>query len=379
MDSGRRGKKRPCPKPSTAPAGPSPTREEDDQEGEMEEFYALVGRIREMRDMLRSSAGTRLAKAAAPLWKPAFKLEDFRHHDEAESSAAALVEPPKEEKRRNEEEVGKEECGIRGRNSYTTQVGPVRPRRHLLVVDRCTVNEASDGTRLAGGAPMFAAGAVLSRRRASSELLRQLRRTTSVAPPQPPSLSTVAATADGIGPPPIRVSLTESAGRGVFATRGIAAGELIHSAQPLVAHPSPSLLDKVPFLSLSLLISESLLSTCLLTCSCEYWAFFQGFYEVEKGLDWTLFDDHCRFAGALNSCVLTKEWYINVLARIRINAFRIELVAKTYEEMLTSAAAFIAADAAVGNAIYMLPSFYNHDCGKLSLSIFFIDFLTSIL
>lgn len=67
-----------------------------------------------------------------------------------------------------------------------------------------------------------------------------------------------------------------------------------------------------------------------------------------------------------------------MLARIRINAFRIELVAKTYEEMLTSAAAFIAADAAVGNAIYMLPSFYNHDCGKLSLSIFFIDFLTSI-
>ncbi|RRT82249.1 hypothetical protein B296_00002791 [Ensete ventricosum] len=262
MDSGRRGKKRPCPKPSTAPAGPSPTREEDDQEGEMEEFYALVGRIREMRDMLRSSAGTRLAKAAAPLWKPAFKLEDFRHHDEAESSAAALVEPPKEEKRRNEEgkeeeEVGKEECGIRGRNSYTTQVGPVRPRRHLLVVDRCRVNEASDGTRLAGGAPMFAAGAVLSRRRASSELLRQLRRTTSVAPPQPPSLSTVAATADGIGPPPIRVSLTESAGRGVFATRGIAAGELIHSAQPLVAHPSPSLLDKVCYYCLRRLQNEA--------------------------------------------------------------------------------------------------------------------------
>ncbi|URE25749.1 hypothetical protein MUK42_13002 [Musa troglodytarum] len=108
MASGRRGKKRPCPKPSTAPAGPSPTREEDDQEEEMEEFYALVGRIRETRDMLRSNA-------AAPLWKPAFKLEDFRHRDEAESSAAALVEPPKEEKGRNEEgkkEVGKEECGF---------------------------------------------------------------------------------------------------------------------------------------------------------------------------------------------------------------------------------------------------------------------------
>ncbi|CAL9089206.1 NRR repressor homolog 3-like [Musa acuminata AAA Group] len=115
MDSGRRGKKRPCPKPSTAPAGPSPTREEDEEEEEMEEFYALVGRIREMRDMLKSNAGTRLANAATPLWKPAFKLEDFRHRDEAESSAAALVEPPKEEKRMNEEgkkEAGKEECGL---------------------------------------------------------------------------------------------------------------------------------------------------------------------------------------------------------------------------------------------------------------------------
>ena len=38
------------------------------------------------------------------------------------------------------------------------------------------------------------------------------------------------------GPPPIRVLLTESAGRGVFATRRIGAGELIHTAKPVVAH-----------------------------------------------------------------------------------------------------------------------------------------------
>lgn len=38
-------------------------------------------------------------------------------------------------------------------------------------------------------------------------------------------------------PPPIQVLLTESTGRGVFATRNIGSGELIHSAQPLVAHP----------------------------------------------------------------------------------------------------------------------------------------------
>lgn len=38
------------------------------------------------------------------------------------------------------------------------------------------------------------------------------------------------------GPPPVRVALTESAGRGVFATRRIGAGELLHTAKPLVSH-----------------------------------------------------------------------------------------------------------------------------------------------
>jgi hypothetical protein len=51
-----------------------------------------------------------------------------------------------------------------------------------------------------------------------------------------------------------------------------------------------------------------------------------------------------------------------VLARIRINAFRIELVASSYENLLSSAVASVSCDAAVGNAVYMLPSFYNHDC-----------------
>lgn len=59
---------------------------------------------------------------------------------------------------------------------------------------------------------------------------------------------------------------------------------------------------------------------------------------------------------------LTKKWYVDVLARIRINAFRIELVGGSYEDLLISAAASVASEAAVGNAVYMLPSFYNHDC-----------------
>ncbi|CAK9151896.1 unnamed protein product [Ilex paraguariensis] len=60
--------------------------------------------------------------------------------------------------------------------------------------------------------------------------------------------------------------------------------------------------------------------------------------------------------------VLTKHWYAGILARIRINAFRIELAGGLYEDLLLSAAASVEAEAAVGNAVYMLPSFYNHDC-----------------
>lgn len=62
--------------------------------------------------------------------------------------------------------------------------------------------------------------------------------------------------------------------------------------------------------------------------------------------------------------VLTKQWYIDVLARIRINAFRIELVGGSYEDLLLLASSSVNGDAAVGSAIYMLPSFYNHDCGE---------------
>lgn len=69
-----------------------------------------------------------------------------------------------------------------------------------------------------------------------------------------------------------------------------------------------------------------------------------------------------------NFLVLTKQWYINVLARTRINAFRIELVGGSYEDLLLSASSSVNAEAAVGSAIYMLPSFYNHDCGENPLS-----------
>ncbi|XXG48467.1 hypothetical protein AAC387_Pa02g2909 [Persea americana] len=52
-------------------------------------------------------------------------------------------------------------------------------------------------------------------------------------------------------PPPIRVAYTaDSAGRGTFATRRLRSGDLIHTADPLITHPSPSLLNKVCYFCL---------------------------------------------------------------------------------------------------------------------------------
>lgn len=58
------------------------------------------------------------------------------------------------------------------------------------------------------------------------------------------------------GPPPIRVGLTESAGRAVFATRRIGAGDLIHTAKPVVACPSHLSFDSVCYVCLKKLMGS---------------------------------------------------------------------------------------------------------------------------
>ncbi|CAN1772651.1 Histone-lysine N-methyltransferase ATXR4 [Linum perenne] len=217
-------------------------------------------------------------------------------------------------------------------------------------------------------------------------------------------------------PPPIRVSLTESAGRGVFATRRIGAGELIHTAKPALCHPTLSSVNAVCYFCLRKLGSEGQgPGFCSRECEDEA----KAFYDVEKKADWSDFDAYCRsqglkypqmvkrlackvISGAASAesldilqpasisaemalmvsetqnipdrmilkfkpsytiiLVLSREWYNSVLARIRINAFRIELALGSYEDLLASASACVDAEAAVGNAVYLLPSFYNHDC-----------------
>ncbi|KAF9592881.1 hypothetical protein IFM89_018461 [Coptis chinensis] len=226
-------------------------------------------------------------------------------------------------------------------------------------------------------------------------------------------------------PPPIQVLLTESAGRGVFATRRIGAGDLIHTEKPIVSYPSQSLVHSVCYFCLKRLGNnkDSLQGHSVKFCSNECREQAKGFYEIEERVDWSAYDEHCRKLGLkypllvkrlacmvvsgaasaqcldilqparlltqmilemedefslLKSCLmkanfkdeqmacilfLTKEWYTGVLARIRINAFRIDVAGgSSYEDLFLSAAASVEAEASVGNAVYMLSSFYNHDC-----------------
>lgn len=73
--------------------------------------------------------------------------------------------------------------------------------------------------------------------------------------------STATSSQDGAacqtGPPPIRVGLTESAGRAVFATRRINSGDLIHTAKPVLACPSLLSLDSVCYLCLKKLVGSA--------------------------------------------------------------------------------------------------------------------------
>nr|KYP53435.1 Histone-lysine N-methyltransferase ATXR4 [Cajanus cajan] len=234
-------------------------------------------------------------------------------------------------------------------------------------------------------------------------------------------------------PPPIRVALTESVGRAVFATRPIASGDLIHTASPAVCHPSA---PGACYFCLANSGPRQPLTFCSQYCyrRSKCW----GYYNVEMKENWVAFEDYCRdnfmislqrthglkypllvkrlacmvisgdatsdtldilqptnltpemvlemeegflllrnaFTKALvadeHIAFLTKQWYINVLARIRINAFRIELAGGLYEDLLSSAVASVEAEAAVGNAVYILPSFYNHDCDP-NVHIIWID------
>ncbi|KAL0428649.1 UNVERIFIED_CONTAM: Histone-lysine N-methyltransferase ATXR4 [Sesamum latifolium] len=245
------------------------------------------------------------------------------------------------------------------------------------------------------------------------------------------STSTLQSIATRPLPPPIHVGLTEYAGRGMFASRRISAGELIHTAQPIVSYPSLSSLHtvcyfclrKLPSTARSLEASQTV-SFCSTQCEEQskvaFLTIHSSIHTVQlvktggqtipssasivckegMGLKYPLLVKRlaCQVISRVVSSdvldilqpeisssdriskmkkevallkntfedsdirILTEEWYAGVLARICINAFRIELAVGSYEDLLSLAATSVEAEAAVGNAVYVLPSLYNHDC-----------------
>uniref|UniRef100_A0A2P2J688 SET domain-containing protein n=1 Tax=Rhizophora mucronata TaxID=61149 RepID=A0A2P2J688_RHIMU len=96
-------------------------------------------------------------------------------------------------------------------------------------------------------------------------------------------------------PPPIRVAITESAGRGVFATRRIGAGDLIHTAKPVVAHPSLSSINTVCYFCLKKLNSTESQGHNVAFCSQGCEANAMVFYDVQRKAYWSGFDDYCQY------------------------------------------------------------------------------------
>ncbi|KAK1440976.1 hypothetical protein QVD17_06812 [Tagetes erecta] len=68
---------------------------------------------------------------------------------------------------------------------------------------------------------------------------------------------------------------------------------------------------------------------------------------------------HERRTTDIRLLLCTPHYPLKGLEHICINVFRVELAGNTYVAL---AGALVDSEAAVGNAVYMLPSFYNHNC-----------------
>ncbi|CAL9759433.1 unnamed protein product [Musa acuminata subsp. burmannicoides] len=113
MEKGSGRRKRPS--PATPPTPTSTTTEADEQQQEMEKFYSLVGSIRAMRDLIRTDESKRQKMAASPLWRPTFKLEDFKGREKPGTVVDTASSALKEEERRDQKEmneVGEEENSV---------------------------------------------------------------------------------------------------------------------------------------------------------------------------------------------------------------------------------------------------------------------------
>ncbi|CAL9757210.1 unnamed protein product [Musa acuminata subsp. burmannicoides] len=93
---------------SSAPPGGGGSRREEEEE-EVDKFYALLEKIRAIRESLRTSRIKRMKTEAAPVWRPKFELEDFMEGGEAGSAAVGEHSQKKAERKEEEEEEEEED------------------------------------------------------------------------------------------------------------------------------------------------------------------------------------------------------------------------------------------------------------------------------
>ncbi|PKA53585.1 Histone-lysine N-methyltransferase ATXR4 [Apostasia shenzhenica] len=149
---------------------------------------------------------------------------------------------------------------------------------------------------------MFSGGYATVRRRSLLEARRLFRHHVSpftragAAGPSFSISSTVTETSGAELGPPVKVSITHSAGRGVFATRKIAAGDLIHTAKPIVTHPSLGVAGRVCYHCLRWLGKDTSSGNISASyfCSQQCREESEGFFQVESIADWSVYHDHCR-------------------------------------------------------------------------------------
>ncbi|CAL9766419.1 unnamed protein product [Musa acuminata subsp. burmannicoides] len=99
MEKGSRRGKRPC---AATPPIASPTVEADGEE----KFYALLGSISAMRDLIRANKSKRQKTVASlPLWRPTFELEDFKEEDKEPGTVAGRGRTDGEEEKNENEHI----------------------------------------------------------------------------------------------------------------------------------------------------------------------------------------------------------------------------------------------------------------------------------
>mmetsp|Transcript_25258 Transcript_25258/g.47756 ORF Transcript_25258/g.47756 Transcript_25258/m.47756 type:complete len:320 (-) Transcript_25258:200-1159(-) len=230
----------------------------------------------------------------------------------------------------------------------------------------------------------------------------------------------------------VEIKQTDGAGRGLFAKHPVLAGAVFQRVDPVVAHPTLSSMDTVCYHCLQPRLIPGVPSTESSRfrpefCGPECEEVAMGSYMcVQNQVKIAPLLDHCRkddqkfplliarlvflilsrssksdalaplcFANAnpppeqwlhehslLRSALeaagwqhediafCTAEWYCHQMAKLHLNAFRVELVRPfsfNSSEMLQAASAAITGDSsggygACGTGVYLVPSFLNHSC-----------------